>query len=487
MTQPTHSNTPALNRGTLSRQLVLRVTGLVALVAILLSALTTFATSQILTQQLDNQLVTQAGRFRSDFDDDRGPSLGDGVGQQSGVIVFQSVVRSGTRYVRAFYNGPDGQQVLSEAVREQLAALDSNGARVVRLEGLGAYRLLIKTSSSGVNVIGLPMSRITEPIAGQLAAAGVLTLGAIAISFFAAREVVARSLAPLNRLAATATSVSNLELERGEVAVPVRVSTQDADPVNEVGRVGLAFNHMLDNVEGALAARHESETKVRQFVADASHELRNPLASIRGYAELTRRERDSMTPNVAHALSRIESESDRMSTLVEDLLLLARLDSGPSLDLQPTDVTALMLNAVSDARAAGPDHEWALNLPTEPIFARADRYRLHQVLANLLANARTHTPPGTRVEAALRVEGTDAVLTVSDNGPGIPEEIRPRVFERFTRADVSRVRRQGGSSTGLGLAIVAAVVGAHGGRAEVASRPGHTVFTVRVPRAAPQG
>ncbi|MBK8458884.1 MAG: HAMP domain-containing histidine kinase [Micropruina sp.] len=487
MTHPTQPSTPALNRGTLSRQLVLRVTGLVALVAILLSALTTFATSQILTQQLDNQLVTQAGRFRSDFDDDRGPSLGDGVGQQSGVIVFQSVVRSGTRYVRAFYNGPDGQQLLSAAVREQLAALDTDGARVVRLEGLGAYRLLIKTSSSGVNVIGLPMARITEPIAGQLAAAGVLTLGAIAISFLAAREVVARSLAPLNRLAATATSVSNLELERGEVAVPVRVSTSDADPVNEVGRVGLAFNHMLDNVEGALAARHESETKVRQFVADASHELRNPLASIRGYAELTRRERDSMTPNVAHALSRIESESDRMSTLVEDLLLLARLDSGPSLDLQPTDVTVLMLNAVSDARAAGPDHEWALSLPEEPVFARADRYRLHQVLANLLANARTHTPPGTRVEAALRVEGTDAVITVSDNGPGIPEEIRPRVFERFTRADVSRVRRQGGSSTGLGLAIVAAVVGAHGGRAEVASRPGHTVFTVRVPRAAAQG
>ncbi|MFZ1412144.1 MAG: HAMP domain-containing sensor histidine kinase, partial [Micropruina sp.] len=450
MTHPTQPSTPALNRGTLSRQLVLRVTGLVALVAILLSSLTTFATSQILTQQLDNQLVTQAGRFRSDFDDDRGPSLGDGVGQQSGVIVFQSVVRSGTRYVRAFYNGPDGQQLLSAAVREQLAALDTDGARVVRLEGLGAYRLLIKTSSSGVNVIGLPMARITEPIAGQLAAAGVLTLGAIAISFLAAREVVARSLAPLNRLAATATSVSNLELERGEVAVPVRVSTSDADPVNEVGRVGLAFNHMLDNVEGALAARHESETKVRQFVADASHELRNPLASIRGYAELTRRERDSMTPNVAHALSRIESESDRMSTLVEDLLLLARLDSGPSLDLQPTDVTVLMLNAVSDARAAGPDHEWALSLPEEPVFARADRYRLHQVLANLLANARTHTPPGTRVEAALRVEGTDAVITVSDNGPGIPEEIRPRVFERFTRADVSRVRRQGGSSTGLG-------------------------------------
>ena len=240
---------------------------------------------------------------------------------------------------------------------------------------------------------------------------------------------------------------------------------------------------MLDNVEGALAARHASETKVRQFVADASHELRNPLASIRGYAELTRRERDTMSPTMSHALGRIESESDRMSRLVEDLLLLARLDSGPALDLKPTDVTEVVLNAVSDARAAGSDHQWSIQVPDEPVTARADRYRLHQVVANLLANARTHTPAGTRVTAALRTEGPWAVITVTDDGPGIPAEILPSVFGRFTRADSSRVRKDGGSSTGLGLAIVAAVVAAHGGRAAVASEPGRTEFTVRIPLA----
>jgi two-component system OmpR family sensor kinase len=250
-----------------------------------------------------------------------------------------------------------------------------------------------------------------------------------------------------------------------------------------VGRVGLAFNQMLDHVEDALAARHRSETKVRRFVADASHELRNPLAAIRGYAELTRRADDELPPDAAHALGRIESESRRMSALVEDLLLLARLDSEPTLDLQPTDVTELVLDAVSDARAASPDHCWPLELPPEAIVARADRYQLLQVLANLLANARTHTPPGTRVTTSLRAEGGHAVVTVCDNGPGVPAEVREQVFERFTRADASRVRRQGASSTGLGLAIVAALVGAHHGTVSLDSVPGRTAFTVRIPLA----
>jgi two-component system OmpR family sensor kinase len=293
--------------------------------------------------------------------------------------------------------------------------------------------------------------------------------------------VVVNSLAPLNRLAATATTVSNLPLESGEVEGIVRVPQRDTDPVSEVGRVGLAFNHMLDNVEGALGARHASEVKLRQFVADASHELRNPLAAIRGYAELTRRERDQVSDTMSHALTRIESESDRMSTLVEDLLLLARLDSGPALDVRATDLTEIVLNATSDARVAGPDHTWTLSLPDEPVYALGDRYRLHQVLANLLANARTHTPAGTTVRTAVTVDDGRAVLTVTDNGPGISPELQSQVFERFTRADSSRVRKQGGSSTGLGLAIVAAVVSAHRGTASVQSEPGHTVFTVTLP------
>mgnify|MGYP003376077527 FL=1 len=184
-----------------------------------------------------------------------------------------------------------------------------------------------------------------------------------------------------------------------------------------------------------------------------------------------------------HALSRIESESDRMSTLVEDLLLLARLDSGPNLDITRTDLTEIIVNAVSDAQVAGRDHLWRLSLPDEPVEAMADSHRLHQVVVNLLANARTHTPAGTEVTTSLSREGQWAVVSIHDNGPGIAPEVLPTVFERFTRAEASRYRKSGEKSTGLGLAIVQAVVGAHGGMASVASVPGDTTFTVRIPLA----
>ncbi len=210
------------------------------------------------------------------------------------------------------------------------------------------------------------------------------------------------------------------------------------------------------------------------------------MAAIRGYAELTRRSGEDLPPDASYAIGRVEAEAERMSRLVEDLLLLARLDSGPAIEVAAADLTEIALNAVSDARAAGPDHVWTLSLPDEPIEALGDHHRLHQVVANLLANARTHTPPGTRVETGLAVVDGEAVLTVTDDGPGIAPEILTTVFERFTRADSSRVRVAGsetGRSTGLGLAIVAAVVEAHQGRVSVESRPGRTCFSVVLPLA----
>jgi two-component system OmpR family sensor kinase len=220
--------------------------------------------------------------------------------------------------------------------------------------------------------------------------------------------------------------------------------------------------------------------RVRQFVADASHELRTPLAAIRGYAELTRRGREKLPPDIAHALRRVESESNRMTELVDDLLLLARLDSGRPLEREKVDLSRLAVDAVGDAHVAGPDHRWLLDVPEDEVCVPGDAARLHQVLANLLANARTHTPPGTKVTTALTVDGDDAVLSVVDDGPGIAPEAQPEVFERFVRGDSSRSRAAG--STGLGLAIVAAVVDAHGGTVELDSRPGHTAFAVRLPR-----
>jgi two-component system OmpR family sensor kinase len=242
---------------------------------------------------------------------------------------------------------------------------------------------------------------------------------------------------------------------------------------------------MLENVATALTARQASETRVRQFVADASHELRTPLAAIRGYAELTRRSRDPIPDDVAHAVRRVESEAVRMTGLVDDLLLLARLDAGRPVERSPVDLSAVVVDAVGDAHVAGREHRWVLDLPASPVVVRGDRAHLHQAVANLLANARMHTPADTTVRIRLSAQRAHdggpetATLDVVDDGPGIPADLMPVVFERFARGDGSRSRTAG--STGLGLAIVSAVVAAHHGDVSVDSRPGHTMFTVRLP------
>jgi two-component system OmpR family sensor kinase len=485
-----------LGRGTLGRQLVIRVTALVALAAVLLSLATALATQQLLLQQIDRQ-VNAVGAGQRDGPQSRRPGGRDDIVQignpqdtiiaaftADGTLVNSGILRRGV-------------PGLDRAAASSLAALPvAREKRTVDVEGLGRYRVAtyawaytVGTSSEvqqGRVVVGVPLAEVDELLTKIAGLETVLSLLAVLGAAVAARTVVLRSLRPLNRVAATAQQVSQLPLDRGEVALAVRVPPADADPTSEVGRVGQALNHLLSNVEDALAARQASETRVRRFVADASHELRNPLAAIRGYAELTRRSRAEMPEDAAFAMSRVEAEAERMSRLVEDLLLLARLDSGPAIEVAPTDLTELVINAVSDARVAGREHSWQLDLPAEPVVALGDRHRLHQVVVNLLANARTHTPPGTRVETGLEVRGDQAVITVTDDGPGIPEAIQQHVFERFTRADTSRVRAMGGAfgtSTGLGLAIVAAVVDAHQGRVTVASRPGRTTFTVSLPLA----
>ncbi len=462
---------------------------LVALVAIVLSALTTVVVRELLVNQLDQQLAGVAGRGRSDPDRGGPPDRLNRPGQPIGTLVAV-ILDTGERGGAVLREGGKTEQ-LPDPVLDQVATTPSSSHPeqiTASLDGLGRYRLQATRYSNGIVVVGLPMEAVDRVIAGLVGIEAILTGLAMAGAALAGRALIGRSLRPLNRVAAAAQQVSQLELDRGEVALAVRVPPADADPTSEVGQVGQAFNRMLNNVEEALAARQASETRVRQFVADASHELRNPLAAIRGYAELTRRVREEVPADAAYAMWRVESEAGRMSSLVEDLLLLARLDSGPDLDLQPTDVTEVVINAVNDVRVAGPEHIWRLDVPELPVMAPVDRHRLHQVVTNLLANARTHTPPGTQVEAGVAVANGSAVITVTDHGPGIPPEIADRVFERFTRADVSRVRAPGaanGGSTGLGLAIVAAVVEAHHGRVEVQSEPGHTSFAVTLPLAVP--
>lgn len=485
-----------LGRGTLGRRLVLGVTALVALIAVLLSGATALATQQLLMRTIDRQLAGVVARvFRGD--PDSGPGGGLLAPGQPIDAIYAAYDSDGDGLGSGRLQERGQRPQLPAEALAVLRGVPADGeAHAVSLGGLGRYRVTAReatlrtaqTQTSGTLVIGVPLREFDQTMIQLIGLEAVLSLIMIGVTVVAARSLVERSLRPLNRVAATAQQVSQLELDRGEVALAVRVPPSDTDPASEVGRVGLAINHMLNNVAGALAARQASEVKVRQFVADASHELRNPLAAIRGYAELTRRTGEDLPPDAAYAIGRVESEAERMSRLVEDLLLLARLDSGPDLDVRPTDLTEIALNAVSDARVAGPDHSWTIRLPDQPVEVLGDRHRLHQVVANLLANARTHTPPGTVVETGLAVRDGQAVLTVTDNGPGIPPDVREHVFERFSRADTSRVRAAGaeqGTSTGLGLAIVAAVVEAHHGQVGVQSRPGCTRFEVRLPLAAP--
>lgn len=325
-------------------------------------------------------------------------------------------------------------------------------------------------------VSGLPLQQVEDTVdrlatlevtVFALAAAGAGVAGALWVRW---------SLRPLDRVASTAEQVSALPLASGAVTLAERVP--DDDPRTEVGRVGTALNRMLDHVGAALARRHAVEERLRAFAADASHELRTPVAAVRGHAELALRHPGAVPGPVRHSLERISAEADRMGAIVEDLLLLARLDAGRPLADEEVDLTRIALDALADARAAGPEHRWRLALPEEPVLVRGDTHRLSQVVANLLANAHTHTPPGAEVELGLERFGDQVRMTVTDNGPGIPPELADRVFERFVRGDRARSRTTG--STGLGLSIVRAVVRAHGGEVEVTSRPGRTVFAVRL-------
>jgi two-component system OmpR family sensor kinase len=383
-----------------------------------------------------------------------------------------------------------GKSTYDEFTEEQVDSLrnaipESGTAVDVDLGGdLSEYRMISSVQDNGtVMYIGLPLQDVNSTLYQVAGFTGCVIAGSLLIAGWGGALIVRRTLKPLDRVAATATRVSELKLDAGEVRLAQRVPEPDTDPRTEVGQVGAALNRMLDHVGNALEARHASEMQVRQFVADASHELRTPLAAIRGYAELSRRSRQVVPDEIAHVLNRVESEAKRMTALVEDLLLLARLDAGRPLAQDPVDLTMLAVDATSDAHAAGPAHYWQLDLPDEPVTVIGDGARLHQVVANLLANARTHTPEGSTVTVKVGAVPNAAVIQVVDNGPGIQPDVVPRIFERFARGDSSRSRAAG--STGLGLSIVHAVVTSHRGKVGVQSRPGQTIFTVMLPLGPP--
>ncbi|WP_329357007.1 sensor histidine kinase [Streptomyces anulatus] len=507
---------------TLRTRLVVSAVSLIAVVAAVIGSVTAIAFHSYMYGKLDDQLHSVAERAQRP----PGPGPVPEALRAAGPLGF---VGGGGQPLGTFgaLLGEDGDVTASKVVEdsglraqesakpltgEQRSALEEaapgtgEGARSVDLPGLGGYRVEAATTTEGYTVlVGIPSAEVSGALTTLIVVEVCVTAAGLLAASIAGTVLVGIALRPLRRVAATATRVSELPLHSGEVALLERVPDAEADPRTEVGQVGAALNRMLGHVGSALTARQESETRVRQFVADASHELRTPLASIRGYAELTRRatgsrEAPEPDPVTRHALGRIESEADRMTGLVEDLLLLARLDSGRPLSYGRTDLLPLVVDAISDARAAdqaAPDqgapgqdarHRWRLELPAEPVTVRADPDRFQQVLVNLLANARTHTPPGTTVTVSVRPPvraGGPVTLEVRDDGPGIPAELLPHVFERFARGDASRSRGAGTGtatgSTGLGLAIVQAVVSAHGGRVRVDSEPGRTVFVIELP------
>lgn len=480
----------------LRKRLVLSVTGLIAAACLIIGIALPLIMRSFLVDQLDEQLIaasTRAERFDGDHDGDgAGGGPGRGQGSPKGLVQpGQSIgtlaaVRSDESISCAILDKDGEPAGCSPDAVEQLVEIEEPADPVTMdLHEYGHYRVMAVQTGDGLLITGLPMRGAAETI-GRLVIIEIIVAGLVlAVAAIVSAGMIGRMLAPLRRVAGTAKRVSDLPLDQGDVELAERVAPADADPRTEVGQVGYAINEMLGHVERALESRQRSEQRVRSFVADASHELRTPLAAIRGYAELTRRSKDDVPPDIAHALDRVESESVRMTALVEDLLLLARLDSGRPLDRAPVDLAALMIDAVSDAHAVGPDYEWRLELPDEALEVSGDRARLHQVLANLLANARTHTPPGTEVVVSLRRsdDGTQAVIAVRDDGPGIAPDLLPTVFDRFARGDSSRSREKG--STGLGLAIVAAVTASHGGTVAVESEPGRTEFTVTLPLSAP--
>ena len=490
------------SRWTLRTKLVCSVLLLFILVTAAVGSLTVLRLKTTLTSQVDNQLAAQAARIAPNAASPgqqlpSPPTVGNKSIQltvtTSGTVVLAE--SRGSYTAQNFVSGYSSQSSLSHSqiVRLGKAGLGTDPT-VVDIPSLGRFRVIAvrhniatKSLDSGeispntpvVTMIGLPIGGIDDAVRRMALSVALLSAAGLILVGGAAAAVIRRSLEPLRRVSATASRVSQLPLSSGQVEMHERVPAEDTDPHTEVGQVGAALNGMLDHVDNALTARQTSEMKVRQFVADASHELRTPLASIRGYAELSRRERQPVPADVAHALNRIESEAGRMTSLVEDLLLLARLDNGRPLERTPVDITRLVLETVSDAHAAGPHHEWKLDLPDEALEVIGDEARIRQVIINLLANARRHTPEGTTVTTGVHRADGHVVISVCDNGPGIPQDLVPHIFERFIRGDSARTRTEG--STGLGLSIVHAVVTAHRGWVTVQSEPGDTRFQIWLP------
>jgi two-component system OmpR family sensor kinase len=338
-------------------------------------------------------------------------------------------------------------------------------------DGSVRYRVLAQAvQPSGTLIVATPLNEVQTTLRRLVGVELFVSLIVLALVAGLALWLVRLGLQPLQGIGETAGAIAAGDLSR---------RVEPAEERTEVGRLGLALNAMLAQIEAAFEERRRSEERLRRFVGDASHELRTPLTSIRGYAELFRRGADSRPEDLAKSMARIEAEAARMGVLVDDLLLLARLDQGRPLERERVDLSQVATEAVEAARAIEPARTIDLDVDG-PADIIGDEGRLRQVIDNLLDNARVHTPAAAAVHVAVAIDGDDAVLTVADEGPGIAPEVAGRLFERFYRGDPARSRETGGA--GLGLSIVAAIVESHGGTVKAVPRDGTgTTFEVRLP------
>ncbi len=467
---------------TLTARLVVTAVALVAIVSLLIAAVATLAIRSSLMDRLDASVQSSVRRAGDpDQDGDRRPAPPNPSNQGPGTLI--AVIGSGGSASTGFVLTEQrrGQRTLSTRALGDLAKVPrDNRVHGVDVTGFGSYRVTAVVTPDGRTLVsGLPTRDVDKTVTALIGYELLLTLLGVLAAAGLGTLLVRRHLRPLKEVAQTAHTVAELPLASGSIDLTERVPGHLTDERTEVGQMGAALNTLLTHVESSLEARHRSEQQVRQFVADASHELRTPLATIHGYAELSRRTPDDAAA-LSSALNKVETEADRMTTLVDDLLLLARLDSGRPLDRTEVDLTRLLLESVADARVLSPDHQWRLRLPEEPVTLIGDERRLHQIVTNLLGNARHHTPHGTTITVSASTDEKHVLVLVHDDGPGLPAGLAPRAFERFTRGDTSRTRSSGGA--GLGLSLVSAIAQAHGGSATVTSRPGDTTFTITLPR-----
>lgn len=496
------NTTRGRTRWSLQTRLIVTVVSFVALILLAVALATGAILGGILQQQLDNevrdvanqaggQMLGQPGVFGGEATAEG--TLNEAKGLPTGFLL---VVQSASGVDGAYLSSDNSIISLSSEDIAQIRDAFHNGRyATVAIDGVGTYRMT--TGSVGnayVIAAGLPLSAVSSTITQILVTVGLVTTGGLLVLGAILALVIRRSLRPLRSVADTAARVAAQPLSSGDVTITERVPASEADPADEIGAVGAALNTLLDHVDESLTARQRNEERMRAFVADASHELRTPLAAIRGYSELslralkqaqdagaraTKAQLATSADQSQQSLERIQSASLRMTTLVEDLLLLARLDEGKELVYGAVDLTRVVIDAVTDAQVAGPGHAWELDAGEEPVIVAGDATRLHQVIANLLTNARVHTPEGTQVTASIAIEQDEAVVRIADDGPGIDPAVAGDLFERFARADASRARQTGG--TGLGLSIAQAIVTAHHGTITVDSEPGSTVFEVRLP------